>query len=213
MNGLFNYYGAQRKPNGRPVGARGDVRRPLPITQPVTQPTPTQPTPEAATPTGSGIAATMQQSPYAGFLGGLQQPIDVPYQNLQQQRYNLMRGQIQGATRTGMEQMRTMMGGRGFRAGEAGIADVPIMQIAQRGQEQLGRGALGLAAEEARIAPELGLREAGLNLQRILGGGGLALAGEEAAQTRLMDYLRLISGTEAQRWQPYWGGVSGIYGG
>ena len=109
--------------------------------------------------------------------------------------------------------MKTWMGGRGFRAGEAGIADVPLMQIARGGQEQLSRAAGGLAAEEARIAPQIGLQTAGLDLQRLLGGGQLALAGEEGIQNRLLQYLALLSGAEQQRFQPYWGAVGQTYAG
>ena len=53
-------------------------------------------------------------------------------------KYGLARGQIQGGTRTAMEQARESMGGRGFRAGESGLADTTIAQIATQGASRLG---------------------------------------------------------------------------
>ena len=41
-------------------------------------------------------------------------------------KYGLARRQIQGATKTAMEQTKSAMGGKGFRAGESGIADTAM---------------------------------------------------------------------------------------
>ena len=176
MGLLDDIYG---RPNGRPVGATGQN-----------------------TQTGSGIQGTMQQSPYAGFLSGLAQPIQ--YQDQSQQRYNLAREQIQGGTRMQAEQMRRYMGGRGFRGGESGIADTALGGVFRGGAERLGQASRGIEADEAGRAQQYDL----LNLQRQLGGGGLALQGEEGAMDRMMQMWQSMIGSQQGAWQPYWSGVA-----
>lgn len=181
------------RPGGRPVGTTGTITGQVPR-------------PGETTPTGSGIATEMGQSPYAGFLQQLTQPID--YRDRSQQRYNIARGFIQSGTRTAMEQAKTYMGGRGFRAGEAGIADVPLARIATGGAERLSRAALEIGESEAARRGEY---EA-LELKRKLGAGGLALTGEEAALDRMMRYYETRLGAETREWQPWWSGMAAGYG-
>ena len=179
---------------GRPVGTTGA------ITGQVLQPG------ETTTPTGSGIAPEMGQSPYAGFLQGLTQPIG--YEDRYQQRYNIARGQIQAGTRTALEQAKTYMGGRGFRGGEAGIADVPLARIATGGAERLSRAGLEIGESEAARRQQYEQ----LELQRKLGGGQLALTGEEGALNRMMEYYRARLGAETAEYQPWWQGMATGYG-
>jgi len=181
------------KTGGRPVGTTGAITGQVPR-------------PEAATPTGSGIAPEMGQSPYAGFLQGLTQPIG--YEDRYQQRYNIARGQIQAGTRTALEQAKTYMGGRGFRGGEAGIADVPLARIATGGAERLSRAGLEIGESEAARRQQYEM----MNLQRQLGGGQLALTGEEGALNRMMEYYRARLGAETAEWSPWWSGISQGYG-
>ena len=158
------------------------------------------------TPTGSGIAEEMGQSPYAGFLQQLTQPID--YQDRSQQRYNIARGYIQSGTRTAMEQAKTYMGGRGFRGGESGIADTALGRIATGGAERLGRAQAEIGESEAARRGEYER----MNLQRQLGGGQLALTGEEGALNRMMEYYRARLGAETAEYQPWWQGMAAGYG-
>ena len=181
---------------GRPVGTTGA------ITGQVTPPTATS----TATPTGSGISTDMGQSPYAGFLSSLAQPID--YQDRSQQRYNIARGQIQSGTRTAMEQAKTYMGGRGFRGGESGIADTALGQIATGGAERLGRAGLEIGESEAARRHQYEQ----LDLQRKLSGGQLALTGEEGALNRMMEYYRSKLMAETAEYQPWWSGMASGYG-
>ena len=181
------------RPGGRPVGTTGT------ITGQVQQP-------GAATPTGSGIQQEMGQSPYAGFLQGLTQPID--YQDRSQQRYNIARGFIQSGTRTAMEQAKTYMGGRGFRGGESGMADVALGRIATGGAERLSRAGLEISESEAARRQQYEQ----LELQRKLGGGQLALTGEEGALNRMMEYYRARLGAETAEYQPWWQGMATGYG-
>lgn len=198
----FDYYSRLfGKPGGRPTATPGTIMRP--VAQPGTAPATVAPGGAIRSPELEGL----KHSPYSQFMQGLSRPI--PYNNLQQQRYNIARGQIQGGTRTALEQMKTFMGGRGFRAGEAGIADAPLTGVATRGQELLSRASTEIATSEAERKQQIDM----MNLQRMMGGAQLGLAGEEGIQNRLLQYLALLSGTEQQRWEPYWSGVTSAYGG
>ena len=170
-------------------------------------------------PTGGAASATnpalngMSQSPYMRFLGSLGKPItgQVGYTGTEeQQMFNRMRERIQGGTKLGMEQMKTYMGGKGFHGGESGIADTALGQIAQKGQEELAGASrdVALAGAEKRFQDQMQL--ANLNLQRILGGAGIALQGEESAANRMMDYLGMMVGSQQAAWQPYWSGITGL---
>lgn len=191
----FEYYGdVFNKPAGRPRTAPGI------LTGQVTRPTTTE------APTSPALAG-MEKSPFAGFLASLGRPI--PFEGRHQQRFNIARGQIQSGTRTALEQMKTFMGGRGFRGGESGYADVPLERIATGGAERLSRAGLEIGESEAERKQAYDM----MNLQRMVSGGQLGLAGEEGIQNRLLQYLALLSGTEQNRWQPYWGAVGQTYAG
>ena len=172
------------RPGGRPVGTTAT---------------------STVTPTGSGISGDMGQSPYAGFLASLAQPID--YQDRSQQRYNIARGQIQSGTRTAMEQAKTYMGGRGFRGGESGIADTALGRIATGGAERLTRATQEIGESESARRQQYEM----MNLQRMMGGGQLALTGEEGALNRMMEYYRARLGAETAEYQPWWQGFSQGY--
>jgi len=47
-----------------------------------------------------------------------------------------------------------------------------------------------------------------MNLQRKLGGAGLALTGEEGALNRALEYYRTKLGAETAEWQPWWQGMA-----
>jgi len=195
MRNTFDYYDQLfGKTGGRPLTTPGMVTGQ--VQRPETTSTPTSPE-----------LAGMEKSPYSQFLAGLGQPI--PFEGRYQQRYNIARGQIQGGTRTALEQMKTFMGGKGFRAGESGYADVPLERIATGGAERLSRAGLQIGESEAERKQAYDM----MNLQRMIGGGQLGLAGEEGIQNRLLQYLALLSGTEQQRWQPYWGAAGQTYAG
>lgn len=112
------------------------------------------------------------------WLGELSKPTEqTPIGLSEQERssiYGLGRTQIQGATRASAEAMKEFMGGKGFRAGESGIADTPIAGIMRGGQQQLGDFATSMAAQEAkdRFAQRFQLSQ--LDQQRLLGGAGIA---------------------------------------
>lgn len=159
----------------------------------------------AKTPTGSGIESEMGQSPYAGFLKSLTEPIE--YESRYQSRYNIARGQIQSGTRTAMEQAKTYMGGRGFRGGESGIADTALGKIATGGAERLSRASLEIGESEAARRAEYERME----LQRKISGAGISLTGEEGALDRMMRYYEAKLGAETREWQPWWSGMASGY--
>ena len=191
----FDYYSElYKKPSGRPITAPGTITGQVP--RPGAPTTPQAPELEG-----------MKHSPYSGFMQMLSKQI--PFEGRYQQRFNLARGGIQSGTRTALEQMKTFMGGRGFRGGESGYADVPLAQIATGGAERLSQAGLQIGESEAERKQAYDM----MNLQRMIGGGQLGLAGEEGIQNRLLQYLALLSGTEQQRWQPYWGAAGATYAG
>ncbi len=164
----------------------------------------TPPGGQATTGTGSGIQATQRQTPYAGFLSELTRPVGTPYQSQFKERAGLLREYTQGAYSTAAEGVREKLGAKGIRPGESGIADTAIGRIQKAGAEELTRGYRGLASEEGRREQEFKLGTAGLNLQRQLGGAGLALRGEEGAMQNLFQYYGGQQAAEAREWQPYW---------
>ena len=199
------------RPRGRPVTGRGTPINPelaglkhttSLLTQPAGTPAAPQPgqvagiatsmggTPPTGTPPITGVPApAVQPTPAFGgetFTGGAPQPGTTDYQ---QAMYNLARGQIQGQTRTEAEQMKGLMGGRGFRAGESGIADTAIGNILRGGSERLG-------------AQSRGMGLAGMQMKY----------GQEQDQMNMM--MRLLSGQQASQqgqWQPYWSGMTQAY--
>jgi len=104
-------------------------------------------------------------------------------------KYGLARRQIQGGTKAAMEQAKSAMGGRGFRAGESGIADSAMASIASQGAERLGASATEQALAETQRVDQLRANQAGLNLQRATGAGqigvGFAQAGAQRTAAKL----------------------------
>ena len=162
--------------------------------------------------TGSGITSTQSQSPYSRFLSGLLKPTKTsPYKSQFKERAGLLREYTQGAYETAAKGMAEQMGGRGLLTGESGIADTAVGRIRQAGAEELTRGYRGLMSEEAEREQAMGLETRRMDLQRLLGGGELALTGEESALNRLMGYYQSQLGAETARWQPYWSTAAGGY--
>jgi len=132
--------------------------------------------------------------PLQDWLQRLETPIEAGRStgDLQKQ-YNLMRNQIQGATPAMAETLRAQLGGRGFRVGESGFADTPMAQMLTAGQRNLSEAASNIYLDEAKGAREM----AGLNLQRLLGAGGLEVQSQAAgAQAHA---AKLAADTAAQR--------------
>ena len=86
-----------------------------------------------------------------------------------QTQYNQMRKQIQGGWGAGTEALKGQLGQRGFRVGESGVADTALAGLYGEGARALSTGAENIYLDEAKRRQDL----AGLNLQRMLGAGGL----------------------------------------
>ena len=137
FQGLGQQYGAKKK----------KVNIPLPFTgfTPITKPTETT-TSKATTP-----ERTVPFSPE--FKGLKHSMYDVPIGTSERERtdiFNVGRGQIQTSTDIAMEQMRELLGSRGFRAGESGIADTILGGIAKEGQRTLSQFGKEISIEETR---------------------------------------------------------------
>lgn len=115
--------------------------------------------------------------------------------------YGLGRRQATGAQQASMERMREMMGGKGFRMGESGIADTAMGQMMSTGAEQLGGMAQEQALSERQRRFEEASTTAGITTQRLAAGMqgkvGLAQAGSAAAAARIHAEL----GREQLGWQ------------
>ena len=108
----------------------------------------------------------------ADWMAQLSKPIEAGLSKGDLAReYNQMRGQIQGGTKAMAEEMKGSMLGRGFRSGESGIADSAIGRIYEQGGTNLAAAGTNVYLDEAKRRQDL----AGMNLQRMLGAGGLEL--------------------------------------
>jgi len=140
-----------------------------PLPQPIKDPVPGKKQPGGgASENRSGMKYWMQQmeAPITADIGLSEQE--------RQSIYNLARRQNQSATNAAAEEMLGAMGGRGFRAGDSGIADTAIGKIYGEGAERLGQVGTQTAIEEAKDRFAQNAQLANLNLQRLQGGGSLA---------------------------------------
>lgn len=142
-------------------------------------------------------------------------------------KYGLAKRQIRGGTQASMEMMKSKMGGAGFRAGESGIADSAMGQIASQGAEREGAAATQFALEDVNRAQELKAQTAGLNVQRATGAGqigvGFAQAGAQRAAARMAQETAAARlGWEQEKFKDYempytqekdaWGRLMQLYG-
>lgn len=104
---------------------------------------------EPISPEGTGGGGRWRNPEYMGDRRtGLEKTIGGGYgedtapewgtEEYQQGMYNLAREQVSGQTAADVEYARTELGGRGFKAGESGIANRALMNIRRGGAERLG---------------------------------------------------------------------------
>jgi len=108
------------------------------------------------------------------FMDRLGQKTNVPVGSSEQERagvYNLARRQIQGATKTAMDQMGEKLGARGWKAGDSGIADAILGKIAMEGAEKLGQESSKIAMNEVNNRFSQGMQLEGLDLAKLQAGG------------------------------------------
>lgn len=166
------------------------------------------------TSTGSGISSSMGQSPYGSFLKSLTQPVQSPYQSQFKEKAALLKEYTQGAYDTAAEGLRSRLASRqGLITGESGIADTALGRLRQEQAQEQSRGYRGLMTEESQREQEMALNTAAMNLQRKLGGAGLALQGEESIMDRMMQYYQSQLGAETSAYQPWWQMQAGISSG
>ena len=158
--------------------------------------------PTESQPSSGATVGELGNTPYAGFLKALTQPIR--YQDRSQQRWNVARGQIQTGNQAGMGALTKVLGGRGFRGGESGYADTAYAGETRAGSERLTRAASEIETSEADRA----MQYSQLNLQRMGMGGGLALQGEEGALNREFGYYRSKLDAETEKYRPWWQALS-----
>jgi len=117
--------------------------------------------------------------PLQDWLSQLNKPIEAGLSKGDMQReYNQMRQQIQGGTGAMAESMKEQLAGRGFRVGESGAADTALGNIFTQGGANLAKAGTDVYLDEARRKQDL----AGMNLNRLLGAGGLEA--QDAASRR-----------------------------
>lgn len=98
---------------------------------------------------------------------------------LNQQRANIM-----GTTKALQDQAGDAMAGRGYHAGDSGIADTAIGQIGRQGIEQYGQAASNLAIDEAKNRFGQGLALNQMNTERLKNATGIAQALNDIQQGR-----------------------------
>ena len=197
-----------RPRGGRPLGTAG--------TPPITGGGVAAPGTATDTTATNPALAGMAQSPYQRFLGGLGKGMDLGAGRTgaeEQDIFNRMRERIQGMGKIQETQYTRGMGARGFREGESGIVGRGLSDIRTGTQERLSGAARDVAISSQEKAFGERAQQAQLNLQRMLGGGGMALQGEQSAMQNLLSMYGMMSGSEHQRWSPYWGGMSNIAAG
>jgi len=162
-------------------------------------------------PTTASTAAPEATVPFSPEFKGLKHSMyDVPIGTSERERtdiFNVGRGQIQTSTDIAMEQMREMMGSRGFRAGESGIADTILGGIAKEGQRTLSQFGKEISIEESRRRFQEALARAGFGLQE----KEFGLKEEAFGYGKEMDAIRMLmemffggQGAQQARYEPYW---------
>jgi hypothetical protein len=145
-----------------------------------------------------------------------------------------MRSQIQGAGKIAGEGLQSQLLGKGFRSGESGFADTPLMQLQMQAGKALSDASTDVYLDEARRRMDM----ANLNLNRMQAGGNLELQNimsrramkpsmaaldwekEKFGQTfpweqqqagigNLFNLMGLMQGSQSQVYAPYWGAISG----
>jgi len=168
--------------------------------------------------------------PVAGAIPGLLQALELPVglsDPEMQTQINMGRRSIQGATNTGLEQMREVLGGRGFTPGSSGVADTEMGKIVRGGAQQQSDYNTSLMMNEANARAANKLALGNLNLNRALGAGALTSALNEPYQfeqtfpyQQQMDALNLLMNYYSQgmagqqsAWAPYYQGTVNAYTG
>jgi len=157
------------------------------------------------------------------FLSQLGKEIDGPIGLTDKERstiYNKGRGEISGQTSAASEALREAMGNRGLRLGDSGFGDTAFAQIQNQGQQQLGGLSTDIAINEANRRGDMRLQYNQINLQRLLGGGGLqqqanaTSASAGAAGNRLAwDKERFGKEMDFNKQGQAWNLIMSLYGG
>lgn len=136
-------------------------------------------------------------------MGGLLTPVTGTIGLSDRERqaiYNQSRSNIQSATKAMMGELGGQMAAtRGLRAGESGVADSAMGQLARQGAEQLGQFGSQIAIDEANNRFNQGMQLENLNLQRLLGAGkfGEILTGIDQGNAGLgLQALNTMGGLE-----------------
>ncbi len=190
---------------GQQYGTKKKVSIPQPAIpfMPVTKPTETI-TPEATVPFSPEFKGQQHSSYGVGSL------FSTPIGTSERERtdiFNVGRGQIQTSTDVAMEQMRELLGSKGFRAGESGIADTLLGGIAKEGQRTLSQFGKEISIEESRRRFQEALAKAGFGLQE----KEFGLKEEAFGYGKEMEAIQMLmqmffGGQQAQqaRYEPYW---------
>ena len=168
--------------------------------------------PSPVTKPTTGTTTTPERTvPFSPEFKGLEHSMyGVPIGTSERERtdiFNVGRGQIQTSTDVAMEQMRELLGSRGFRAGESGIADTILGGIAKEGQKSLSQFGKEISIEETRRRFQEALAKAGFGLQE----KEFGLKEEAFGYGKEMEAIQMLmqmffGGQQVQqaRYEPYW---------
>lgn len=170
------------------------------------------------------LSKTWFKSPYEELFKEQYQRLQTP---ITQPQINVVRSNIMGQTRAGIQEAQRALGARGFNAGESGLAANAISNILRQGQSAIGEALTNITTQQ-----ELANRQLTNQLLESMGqlasfsdrnaAEALQVSGalEESGIRNLMGLLNLLSelyGGERQaqlaRYSPYWEALATIYGG
>jgi hypothetical protein len=140
-----------------------------------------------------GSEKLLKEMEFHGTLG----LTDAERQNI----YNLARRQQAGETRGALQDTMAVMGGRGFHAGESGIADTVLGQIRGEGAERMGRLSSELAADEAQRRAEQQATEKQLQISALTGAGQIEASKAQASAASAAARMNAQVARERLAWE------------
>lgn len=191
FQGLGQQYGTKKKVIGTPTTF-------IPFS-PVTKPT------------TAGATIPEATVPFSPEFKGLKHSMyNIPIGTSERERtdiFNVGRGQIQTSTDVAMEQMRELLGSKGFRAGESGIADTLLGGIAKEGQKTLSQFAKEQTIEESRRRFQEALARGNFELLEREFGLKREMFGHGKEMEAIQMLMQMFFGgqqVQQQRYEPYW---------
>lgn len=176
----------------------------------------------------SMLSYTWDKSPYEELFQEQYQRLQQP---ISQDQINLIRSNIAGQTKSGIQEAQKALSPRGFVSGQSGVADRVIGNVLRSGQQAFSQTLGNVMSQQDAINKQLTnellgtmgqLKSYGVkNATDVL---GTIMQGEAVPQqfelNKLMQFLNMLYGyyggeqqNQMARYSPYWNALATIYGG